>query len=117
MHHLDGMFTFTSNCTIPPEGVKFVGTPPIRGTPDIIWGCGTVLVTCTWSILHLNVPLQSKLRPGDTKQQCLRAAVQLVNKINWMMINIYAPEWPLAKAFSDFRSVKLLEKCFKDQSQ
>src|ERR1700761_2485781 len=110
------MITLDSNCTIPPERVAFVGAPNIRGTLDILWSCASVLLICTWSILHLNVPPQSTLAPGNKAQVFLRAVKRTRTKLAWMLLNILAPEWPLGKAWSDRRSVKLLRRSFEQWS-
>lgn len=48
----------------------WVDQPPYRGTYDIIFSCLLVVITCTWSVLHLNLPapdepyIQTWLRKG-----------------------------------------------------
>ncbi|UKZ63440.1 uncharacterized protein TrAtP1_004670 [Trichoderma atroviride] len=107
------MIIFNSNCTIPRGVVPFVAAPYIRGTLDIIWGCCSILLICTWSILHMNLPLQSTLSPNSRKQKYRRASLRLLTKAKWMLLNILAPEWPLGKAWSDSMSVKLVKDRFE----
>lgn len=107
---------FDSACTVPPEGVAFVGSPHIRGTLQIVWSCVLVLLTCTWSILHLNIPPQSTVRPGSWAHT-RRGLLRVWTKIKWMMFTLLAPEYALGKAWSDRRSVKCIEKRFETLSQ
>ncbi|KAK1751966.1 hypothetical protein QBC47DRAFT_389369 [Echria macrotheca] len=111
------MLTFDTKCTLPPEGVGFVTSPDVRGTLEILWGCGTVLLICTWSILHLNVPIQTVLDPGNKKQRYIRSVSRFATKVKWMVINLVAPEWSLGKALSDYRNVKVLDERFKEYSK
>lgn len=108
------MLTFNSNRTIPRGVVPFVAAPYIRGTLDIVWGCFSILLICTWSILHMNLPLQSTLNPNSRKQKYRRASVRLLTKAEWMLLNVLAPEWPLGKAWSDSMSGKLVKDGFEN---
>lgn len=108
------MLTFNSNCTIPRGVVPFVAAPYIRRTLDIVWGCFSILLICTWSILRMNLPLQSTLNPNSRKQKYRRASVRLLTKAEWMLLNVLAPEWPLGKAWSDSMSVKLVKDGFEN---
>jgi hypothetical protein len=104
------MGVFHSNCTIPPEGTAAVASPSIRGTLEIIWGCFSLLLLSTWSILYLNVPPNST--PITDTQKYWRKSQRLFSKLKWMALNILAPEWPLAKAWSDHCSVSSFIKKF-----
>lgn len=106
------MKSFGTNCTLPPDGVGFVSSPNTRGTLDILWTCLSVLLICTWSILHLNVPMQST--PNGKAQKYLRSAHRLFWKLMWMMANVIAPEWPFGKAWADYLSVSSVEKRFEE---
>lgn len=108
------MLTFNSNCTIPRGVVPFVAAPYIRRTLDIVWGCFSILLICTWSILRMNLPLQSTLNPNSRKQKYRRASLRLLTKAEWMLLNVLAPEWPLGKAWSDSMSVKLVKDGFEN---
>jgi hypothetical protein len=105
-----GMGFFHSNCTIPPDGTAAVASPSIRGTLEIIWGCFSLLLLSTWSILYLNVPPNST--PITDTQKYWRKSQRLLSKLKWMALNILAPEWPLAKAWSDYCSVSSFVKKF-----
>lgn len=104
------MGTFASNCALPPDNSTFV-TVGIRSTTDIIWSCLSVLVICTWSILHLNVPIQSS--PKGKSQKYTRAAFRTWSKVKWMLLNLAAPEWAIGKAWSDYCSVSEMSKRFE----
>ncbi|KAJ5832279.1 hypothetical protein N7474_000590 [Penicillium riverlandense] len=105
------MKTFSGNYTLPPDGVNFVSSPNVRGTLDILWSCLSVLLICTWSIIHPAVPFQTS--PQRKIQKFNRAAVRLFWKFSWMLLNLLAPEWSLAKAWADYQSVSSLEDGFK----
>lgn len=104
------MRRFQSNCTLPPEGVSFVSSAPTRGTLDIVWSCLAVIILCTWSVLHLNVPLQSF--PTNRRQKFRRSASRTLQKMKWMAVNLLAPEWPFASALKDLYALKQMEKNF-----
>ncbi|CAF9928503.1 MAG: hypothetical protein GOMPHAMPRED_005149 [Gomphillus americanus] len=109
------MKSFDSNCPLPPEGTNFVSAPAFRGTLQILWTCVSVLVLCTWSVVHLNVPPQIKVR--SKKQRLRRASSRVFSKIRWMLFNILAPEWIFTKALSDFLSVRGLRARFVAQAE
>lgn len=90
------MAIFSINCTLPPEGTAFVHPPNARGTLDIVYSCAVVIVLCTWSVLHLNVPLQTT--PTNKLQKLARSLSRTLTKLKWMVVNILAPEWPFAQA-------------------
>ena len=52
----DKMGLPATNCTMPPAGASFVGSPNIRGTLDIVWSCLLTILLSSWSILCLNIP-------------------------------------------------------------
>ncbi|KAF2152643.1 hypothetical protein K461DRAFT_226034 [Myriangium duriaei CBS 260.36] len=101
------MTNFNVNCTLPVSVVTFVGSPNVRGTLGIIWSCLSIILICTWSVLHLNVPVQAT--PRNKKERYVRAAARLWTKIFWMSVNVLAPEWSLGKAWSDYRAVSAAE--------
>ncbi|CAG8124747.1 unnamed protein product [Penicillium olsonii] len=106
------MQTFQTNCTLPPGRSIFVSSPNTRGTLDILWPCLSLLILCTWSILRLNVPVKSA--PGITKSQSYRRdLLLLMDKLQWMIINLFAPEFILGQAWSNRRSAILLEDQFE----
>ncbi|EJT69314.1 hypothetical protein GGTG_12933 [Gaeumannomyces tritici R3-111a-1] len=98
------MITFTPNCTFPTAYLGFVQAPPIRGTMEIVWSCLSVILLCTWSILHLNVPPQH--RPRGWRQKMRWELAQLRKKLKWMVITLVAPELLLGFVFVAFISVR-----------
>lgn len=93
------MSHFPPTCPLPPSPVNHVSSPPTRGTLDILWSCLSVLVFCTWSVQHLNIPPQ--IRPVG-KVQKLRLRVHLFFwKLKWMLVIVIAPECLLGKALVD----------------
>lgn len=104
------MFFYQSNCTLPPAGSAFMGAVPVRSTLDIVWGCSTVVLLCTWSVLHLNLPVSST--PTSSRQRYLRMLVRSYRKIKWMAMNILAPEWAFGAAFNDWKIARDLDKGF-----
>ncbi|CAG8013736.1 unnamed protein product [Penicillium olsonii] len=106
------MQTFQTNCTLPPGRTIFVSSPNTRGTLDILWPCLSLLILCTWSILRLNVPTKSA--PGITKSQWYRREIFLfMEKLQWMIISLFAPEIILGQAWGNRRSAILLENQFE----
>ncbi|KAL8336341.1 hypothetical protein RB601_000248, partial [Gaeumannomyces tritici] len=98
------MITFTPNCTFPTASLGFVQAPPIRGTMEIVWSCLSVILLCTWSILHLNVPPQH--RPRGWRQKVRWKLAQLRKKLKWMVITLMAPEVLLGHVSVNFISVR-----------
>lgn len=86
------MISFTPNCTLPtttPSG--FINGANIRSTMDIVWGCASVIVLSTWSVLHLNVPPDLKTR---SRLQRIRKEIYLLErKLGWMGIMLAFPEY------------------------
>jgi hypothetical protein len=67
-------------------------SPPYkRGTMDIIWGCGSTIVLCCWSMLCLNVP-----GPQDTFW------IQLRRKSSIFVFMLIAPEVAAISAMGQY---------------
>ena len=96
------MSTFSLNCAIPPDVVNYVSSANARGTLDILWSCLSVLVLCTWTIQHLNVPAQ--VRPHTVTQKWRLRLHLLFWKLKWMSLTVIAPECLLGKALIDLFS-------------
>lgn len=103
--------TYSSNCTLPPNGASFVDSSDLRGTLDIIWSCASILLICTWSIMHQNLPVQST--PCNKKQAFTRELQRSLTKIQWMLFNLLAPEMLISQAISDRLSVKVHREMFQ----
>jgi hypothetical protein len=104
------MAIFSINCTLPPHDTTFVQPPNARGTLDIVYSCLAVIVLCTWSILHLNVPVQ--VTTAGWRQKLMRSLVRTLTKVGWMVFNVMAPEWPFAQALCGLLSQRRLQKKF-----
>ncbi|KUJ17152.1 uncharacterized protein LY89DRAFT_569766, partial [Mollisia scopiformis] len=66
--------------------------PTRRGTLTLVWSCLATIITCTWSILHLNVPAR-----GDS------AWTKRLRKLKWMCVTILFPEFIFAKAVCELK--------------
>ncbi len=76
----------------------------------IVWSCVGIMLICTWSVLHPNVPFRTI--PRSRKQRYIRAVSRLHKKIWWMLLNVLAPEWSLGKAWADYQAVRAVEADF-----
>ncbi|RSL96035.1 hypothetical protein CDV31_013642 [Fusarium ambrosium] len=59
---------------------KWVDSPNIRGTLDILQSCVLTLVACIYTALHLDVPTKTKWHRI------------LYSKVKWSLITLFAPE-------------------------
>ncbi|KAK3294353.1 uncharacterized protein B0H64DRAFT_400473 [Chaetomium fimeti] len=104
------MNTFQPQCTLPLEGPVFIQQPNVRSTLDIIWSSLAIILLCTWSILHLNVPPQVRpLPPPETFwQSCKRVFFEawypFCRKLKWLILTIFVPENIFGVALSEFWS-------------
>jgi hypothetical protein len=96
-----GYTTFNTKCSTPETSTNFVSSPDSRGTLDILWSCAFMIIACTWTIQHLNVPEQREGRDpgwrGDLKWR-LKGTWQTTK---WMLITIIAPELIVGKAWGE----------------
>ncbi|KAL1880825.1 hypothetical protein Plec18167_003360 [Paecilomyces lecythidis] len=119
--------TFSGNCTIPTNITHYVSGPNTRGTLDIIWSSLSILILCVWSIQHLNLPPQwhLDLEEYHSSSEGKRAGKKPINRriykmnrklkrkgyllnreVRWMILNLVAPEFLLAKALMDLVSAR-----------
>lgn len=101
------MPSFDPICPLPPIHTSFVNSPNIRSTLSIFWSSITILILCTWSILHLNVPIQA-LGPGDSNavSNAKRILYLACMKTKWMVFALLAPEVLLGAAVADLLSAQ-----------
>ncbi|OTA54005.1 hypothetical protein K449DRAFT_203856 [Hypoxylon sp. EC38] len=105
---------FRPNCTIPPESTNLVLAPNVRGTFDILWTSIFTLITCCWTVQHLNIPRQPpKLQWPEKPKGVWRERVNYLygwikyslfgvwQKLKWMMVTLLAPEFLVGKAYQD----------------
>ncbi|KAK8134775.1 hypothetical protein PG984_006787 [Apiospora sp. TS-2023a] len=99
------MITFYPNCTLPSHRGAYIAAPNVRSTLEIVWSCTSILILCSWSILHLNVPDQ--YTPQSKSQTISRLIWLTWRKVKWMLLSLAAPEYILAKAMASYRSAWL----------
>ncbi|CAM6123449.1 unnamed protein product [Calypogeia fissa] len=82
---------FHTNCTRPAPGsyFNFVSAPNSRGTLQLLWSCVFTLITCTWTVQHVDIP-----RPEDEKKP-------IGDKVWMTLVTLLAPEYLVGKAFED----------------
>lgn len=85
----------TNATTAIPQHVGWVSRPDGRGTLDIFWSCILVLFTCTWSVLHVNLP----------KENEGHLAI-LLRKIRWAVWTVFAPEHVSLLAAEQWKSAR-----------
>ena len=70
-----------------------------RSTFDIIWSCISVILVCTWKVLHLNIPAREEIYApcGAWKHWMI-----WVRKLKWMFFMAVAPEFALSIALGDY---------------
>ncbi|KAL8694130.1 MAG: hypothetical protein Q9218_001183 [Villophora microphyllina] len=115
-------FAFTAykpNCSETPNNVNYLSPPQYRGTLDIIWSCFAVVLTCTWAVQHLSVPIPAAEAPSSTSDELRRPTSSLhrvkqvlrrlrtpevaflARKFRWMLLSVAAPEFVLGKALAE----------------
>lgn len=91
---------FTTNCTLPPEGVNLVSNPNVRSTLTILWTSLLTIFLCTWTVQHLSIPPPNESRLAT-----------FWRKVKWMMVVIIAPEFMVGKSCSDWVAAVASESC------
>ncbi|KAI4594750.1 hypothetical protein KJ359_007553 [Pestalotiopsis sp. 9143b] len=66
--------------------------PTERGTLSLVYSCLLTIFTCTWTVLHLNVPGHDDF-----------TITRFLRKAKWMAITILLPEFIFAKAVCELR--------------
>ena len=101
---------FQPNCSLPDKHVTFVSSPSVRGTMDIIFGCFSVLLICTWAVQHLSVPVHREPTEHSWNRRFVKNASYSaflddlrfnITKLKWMVVSLLAPEYILSKALSE----------------
>ncbi|KAI0838767.1 hypothetical protein F5Y06DRAFT_43912 [Hypoxylon sp. FL0890] len=96
--------SFKPNCTLPADSVNYVTGANTRSTLSIVWNCFSVIILCTWNVLHLNVPPIRRAEGFWAK--IWLTIIASTTKIKWMVVTILVPEYLLGKALSERLSVK-----------
>lgn len=91
---------FTTNCTLPPEGINWVSNPNVRSTLTILWTSLLTIFLCTWTVQHLSIPPPNEPRLATVWR-----------KVKWMMVVIIAPEFMVGKSCSDWVAAVASESC------
>ncbi len=76
---------------------SWVPDPNNRGTWSLLYSCIFTLVLCVWTAIHLNVPAHGK--PQER---------QLLRKMKWVLLAIFAPELGAITARQQYWSAKNL---------
>lgn len=97
--------TFTPNCTLPTDHINYVSGTNVRNTLGILWNCFSIILLCTWNILHLNIPAQGP-STSSIVQKSWGAIWNSGTKVKWMIITISSPEILLGKALDEFLSTR-----------
>jgi len=92
--------TFKPECSLPPPGTNFVSGPNTRGTLGILWNCLSIIILCTWSIQHLNVP-RYRGEPRSLSQSLWWAFLDSLTKLKWMVVTVFVPEYLVGRALSE----------------
>jgi hypothetical protein len=98
------MRQFSPICTLPETGPAFISAPNGRSTFDIVWTCVTVLILCSWSVLHLAVPEQ--FTPKTRRQRFNLPAARQGLKVKWMLITLIGPEFIFGSAAAAWYSAR-----------
>ncbi|KAK6503434.1 hypothetical protein TWF481_008452 [Arthrobotrys musiformis] len=100
-------YPFTPECTIPPPGTSHVFAPTVRSTLSIIWNCLGIIFLCTWSIQHLNIPLQRSTPDPQTSIGILKGhIIDFLEKLKWVVFTLIFPEFLFAKAVLEWCATK-----------
>lgn len=97
--HVTIMLLDPSNDTIP---VGWYDEPSYRGTFSLLWSCISTLVLCVLSAVHLDVP------PVD--QTWIH---KYANRIKWVAVGIFAPEWLSLIAWVEWRNASAVVNVVK----
>ncbi|OJD30410.1 vegetative incompatibility protein 3a [Diplodia corticola] len=102
------MAKFKPDCTLPPPNTRFVSSPTVRGTLDILWSCLSIFVLCTWSIYHPNLPVQAC--PKNWKQRLRKQSHLFYRKIRFFVVMLFMPEAIIAFAAIELHSAVITLK-------
>ncbi|KAM6477046.1 hypothetical protein HDV62DRAFT_402256 [Trichoderma sp. SZMC 28011] len=87
------MRNFTPECTLPPNGTYsgYVHGVNTRSTLEIVWSCIGIIILCTWSILHLDLPADVVTK--GFRQWLCKHIYLLWRKVFWMGLKLFSPEF------------------------
>ncbi|KAE9984613.1 hypothetical protein EG328_008447 [Venturia inaequalis] len=114
--------TFAPNCTLPSEGTNFVSGPNTRGTLSILWNCLSIILLCTWTIQHLNIPAQRPILGDHTswwKGTCKTLWWKILDtgkQVKWMLLTVLIPEYIMGKAWGDRQAAVAVRDLFRSRN-
>ncbi|PYI24464.1 hypothetical protein BO99DRAFT_455430 [Aspergillus violaceofuscus CBS 115571] len=88
---------FDTNCTLPAETVNYVSAPNTRGTLTILWASMFMILSCTWTVQHPDVPQPREVFGPGRKGSIEYWGHKYGSQMLWFVITILAPEVLLAK--------------------
>ena len=80
-----------------------------RSTFDVLWTCLSVVLVCTYKVIHLNL---SACREAEASWDQLLFWKKWLRKLKWMGFMALSPELLLAMALQDFEWSRRLEQTF-----
>lgn len=109
------------NCIIPSsDSHNIVSSPSIRGTVDILWSCLATIISCTYTVLHMNIPEQ---RDDQDRNRGWKGDLKwwwrgIKSSIKWTLITALAPEFYTGVAIRErIGAVQLLRELKKLPTQ
>jgi hypothetical protein len=94
------------------EGVGWNPSPNTRGTFDILWSCLSVLLVCTYTAVHLNLPSPQERVAKFPQVLWFSAGAR---HIKWMFVVAIAPEIAVAMAIEDWANARRSYKKMRDE--
>lgn len=79
--------------------VGWVWTSCKRSTFDVLWSCLSVILVCTYKVIHLNLPAS---REAEASWNEFSFWKKWLRKLKWMAFMAFSPELLLAMALGDF---------------
>ena len=79
--------------------VGWVSTNCQRSTYDVLWSCLSVVLVCTYKVIHLNLPAR---RESEAPWAEFLFWKRWLRKLKWMAFMALSPELLLAMALGDF---------------
>ena len=81
-----------------------------RGTFDVLWSCLSVVLVCTYKVIHLNLPARGEAQASWNQ---LLFWKKWLRKLKWMGFMALSPELLLAMALQDFLWSRQYEQKFE----
>ena len=101
------MIDFQPVCTLPESKGNFVQTPNVRSTTEIVWACLSVTMLCTWSVVHLDIPVH--LEPRTNLQRIRWRCHHTWRKIKYFVLALIAPEIQISSLLAYWAMIREAE--------